>query len=133
MYGKELVIDLYTCDVSLFGREGLNAYIIELCDNVIHMKRADLHWWDYEDDPEGYEKAPAHLKGVSAVQFIETSSIVIHTIDDKGLIMINIFSCMDYNSGETVEFTAKYFSAESFDYSSIRRGVFYERKTIPRP
>ena len=68
MYGKELIVDMNNCDVSKFNRKDIEAYLVELCDNVIDMEREDLHWWDYEDDPEGYEAAPAHLRGISCVQ-----------------------------------------------------------------
>ena len=122
MYGKELIIDLYGCDVKKFTRKSLESYLVELCDNVINMEREDLHWWDYEDDPEGYKNAPPHLKGVSAVQFITTSTIVIHTIDDKKMILINIFSCRDYNSDEVMKFTETYFNANKCYYTNITRG-----------
>ena len=96
MYGKELIIDLHDCDVSKFNRKDIEKFLIELCDDVIDMERADLNWWDYENDPEEYEKAPPHLKGISCVQFITTSSIVIHTLE-IGDAYINIFSCKDFD------------------------------------
>jgi len=110
MYGQELILDLHNCDVSKFNRKDIKAYLIELCDNVIDMERADLHWWDYEDDPEEYETAPSHLKGTSCVQFIMTSTIVIHSLEDLKKIFINIFSCKDFDAEETAKFTAGYFS-----------------------
>lgn len=112
MYGKELILDLHECDVSKFNRKDIEAFLVELCDDVIDMERADLHWWDYEDDPEYYAVAPPHLKGTSCVQFIMTSTIVIHTLEDLKKAFINIFSCKDFDAEKTASFTAKFFGGE---------------------
>lgn len=111
-YGKELILDLHNCDVSKFNREDIEAYLVELCDDIIDMEREDLHWWDYADEPEEYEKAPAHLKGTSCVQFIKTSNITIHTLDSLGIIYLNIFSCKEFDSDKVVDFTLKRFKGE---------------------
>ena len=42
-YGKELIIDLYDCDVETFTREKITSWLKELC-NLINMKREDLHF-----------------------------------------------------------------------------------------
>ena len=109
MYGKSLALDIHNCDVSKFNREDIEAYLVELCDDVIDMERAELEWWDYEDEPEEYAKAPAHLKGVSCVQFIMTSTIVIHSLEDLGKMFIDIFSCKDFDGEATAKFTSEYF------------------------
>lgn len=76
------------------------------------MKREDLHWWDYKGYPEEKKKAPPHLKGTSVVQFIQTSTIVIHTLDDLRTAHINIFSCKDFNTDDAADFTAGYFGGK---------------------
>ena len=121
MYGKELIVDMNNCDISKFNRKDIEAYLVELCDNVIDMEREDLYWWDYEDDPEGYEAAPAHLKGTSCVQFIKTSNITIHTLDALGIIYLNIFSCKDFNSDDVLEFTRDWFKGHVLKSSTIDR------------
>jgi len=108
-YGKELVLDIHNCDVAKFNRKDIENYLIELCDNIIDMEREDLHWWDYEDDPNGYKEAPSHLKGTSCVQFILTSTIIIHSLVDLKKIFINIFSCKDFDAGKAASFTEGYF------------------------
>ena len=94
-YGYSSVLDVVDCDSSTFTRASIEEFLVTLCD-AINMEREDLHFWDYEGDPEGYAAAPAHLRGVSAVQFIKTSSIVIHTLDDLGVVFIDLFSCKPY-------------------------------------
>ncbi len=76
-YGKELILDLHDCDPATFTRSSLAEYIRELC-KLIDMKRCsdDLHFWDYEDDLEGYEAAPEHLKGITIVQLMKMERIL---------------------------------------------------------
>ena len=95
VYGYSSVLDVVDCNPDTFTRDSIEQFVVGLCE-AIDMEREDLHFWDYEDDPEGYAAAPAHLRGVSAVQFIKTSSIVIHTLDDLKVVFIDLFSCKEY-------------------------------------
>ena len=119
-FGTELIIDLYECDVGLFNRDDLTRYLVEVCD-LIGMKRADLHFWDYEGDDAAREAAPAHLAGISAVQFIETSNITIHTLDKLRTIYVNIFSCAEFNHDEAFRFTKAFFDAHASHVASLER------------
>ncbi|MDP7601621.1 MAG: S-adenosylmethionine decarboxylase, partial [Rhodospirillales bacterium] len=49
--------------------------------------------------------------GTSAVQFILTSTIVIHTLDQLKAIYINIFSCKVYDPKVAEDFTVEWFGA----------------------
>ncbi len=121
MYGKSLALDIHNCDVSKFNRKDIEAYLVELCDDVIDMERAELHWWDYEDEPEEYAKAPAHLKGVSCVQFIMTSTIVIHSLEDLEKIFIDIFSCKNFSIEDVEKFTSEFFKGKIVNKMAIDR------------
>jgi len=121
MYGEELVLDIHGCNVELFTRKAIKAYLVKLCDEIIGMERAQLHWWDYEGEPEEYAEAPAHLKGVSCVQFITTSTIVIHTLEELGTMMVNIFSCKDFDPEAAAAFTGEYFDGEIITEEVINR------------
>jgi len=113
-YGKELILDLHNCNSEKFNRKDIAQYFKILCDEKINMERCDLHWWDYEDEEqEVYDNAPAHLKGTSAVQFIQTSDIVIHTLDDLKHVYVNIFSCKDFDSDIAREFTEETFEGKT--------------------
>jgi len=107
-YGKELILDLHECDSTKFTRYYIKKYFIQLCD-LIEMERCDLYFWDYKGYLEEYDKAPDHLKGTSAVQFISTSNIVVHTLDILGKVFINIFSCKDFSEEDAADFSAKIF------------------------
>lgn len=114
-YGKELILDVYDCNSAKFNRKDIEQYFKTLCDDKIDMIRCDLHWWDFEGEQELYDAAPPHLKGTSAVQFIQTSNIVIHTLDDLGRVYINIFSCKDFDETVAREFTEKTFEGHTIN------------------
>lgn len=120
-YGKELILDLKGCDVKKFTRFHIRKYLKELCE-LIDMKREDLHFWDYDGQLEAYKKAPDHLKGISAVQFITTSNITIHTLDVSKQILINIFSCKDFLCCMTIEFTENWFNGKCARHTIVDRG-----------
>ncbi len=119
-YGKELILDLHYCNPELFNEKDLTKFFIELCE-LIGMKREPLHFWAYED-PEEKAKAPPHLKGTSAVQFISTSNITIHTLDDLKDVYLNIFSCKEFDSSKTVIFCIRFFGAGAYTQQTITRG-----------
>ena len=91
MYGYELVLDVYECDPATFTRVKLKEFFERICVKL-NLAPEELHWWDY-DNPAEKAAAPAHLKGTSAVQFISTSSLVIHALDDLRTVFVNLFSC----------------------------------------
>ena len=95
-YGKELILDLHGCDPQRFTRKNIKKFLVNLC-LLIDMERQDLHWWDYKGYPKVYGTAPAHLKGTSVIQFITTSNITIHTLDELKRVYINIFSCKEFD------------------------------------
>ncbi len=129
MYGKELIIDLYKCDVSKFNRQDIGEFFKQLCE-LIDMQREDLHFWDYKDvRPEHIPYDDPHLVGTSAVQFIKTSDIVIHTLDMVGECYINLFSCKDYGSAEAVNFIVRYFGAKQHEYQTVKRGRLTQCQT----
>lgn len=119
-YGKELILDLHYCDPKRFNRKMLKRYFIELCD-LIDMKRCELFWWDDHGVAPNERQTLPHLKGTSAVQFIMTSNITIHTLDIMERAYINIFSCKDFNSNVAKKFSEKYFRGKSVNTKTIVR------------
>jgi len=120
-YGVELIIDLHNCDNIIFSRKSIRSYFRNLC-NLIDMERCKLTWWDdYGLPPEDCQSEP-HLKGTSAVQFILTSNITIHTLDLLGNVYINIFSCKEFDADVATKFSAEWFKGK------IVNSVVVERK-----
>ncbi len=119
-YGKELILDLHKCDVNQFNRKSLRKYFKELCI-LIDMQRSKLVFWDDIGVPEEEKQTLPHTKGTSAVQFILTSNVTVHTLDIMERVYINIFSCKDFDSKIAEEFTKKYFNGEIVQSLTIGR------------
>jgi len=119
-YGKELILDLHHCDPSTFNRKSIKKYFEELCD-LIDMEREKLCWWDDHGVPPEEQETEPHLKGTTAVQFIKTSNVVIHTLDLLKAAYINVFSCKDYDENIVKEFSAKWFKGQVVNSHIIER------------
>ena len=109
-YGIELILDLHGCDAAKFTRPSITEYFEELCV-LIDMQREDLHFWDDVGLSEEDKQTSPHTQGTSAVQFILTSSIVIHTLDQLQAVYINIFSCKVYDPKVAEKFSVEWFGA----------------------
>ena len=119
-YGLELILDLHGCDTSKFNRESIKAYFEQLCD-LIDMQREDLHFWDDVGVCDEDKQTSPHTQGTSAVQFILTSSIVIHALDQMKAVYINIFSCKVYDPKVAEEFSVKWFAATDSSARTLDR------------
>ena len=120
VYGKELILDLHGCDVNRFTREDIERYCGELCE-LIDMEQCDLHFWDDEGVPEEEKETNPKTKGTSAVQFILTSTIVIHTLDLMKAVYVNIFSCEEFDTDEAAKFTARWFGSTDWTANVVIR------------
>ena len=119
-YGKELILDLHHCATSTFTRLFIRRYFEKLC-RMIDMERGKLTWWDDLYTLEGEKQTLPHLKGTSAVQFIKTSNITIHTLDILEKVFINIFSCKDFDEERVIRFTEDWFEGEIVNKVVVRR------------
>jgi S-adenosylmethionine decarboxylase len=119
-YGQEVLIDLHSCDATKFTRSQIEQYCAELCE-LIEMERCDLHFWDDVDVPEEEHQTHPKTKGTSAVQFILTSTIVIHTLDLMKAVYVNIFSCKEFDTDEAAKFTAKWFDSKDWNSNVVIR------------
>ena len=119
-YGVELILDLHGCDAKTFTRSSIEQFCADLCE-LIDMERCDLHFWDDVGVPEGEQQTDARTKGTSAVQFILTSTIVIHTLDLMNAVYVNIFSCKEFDTDEAAAFTAKWFGSSDWTANVVIR------------
>ncbi len=127
MYGQELIIDMKGCNISRFNRESLKQYFEQLC-NLINMERCELYFWDDEGVPEEEKQTQPHTKGISAVQFILTSNVTIHTLELLGEAYVNIFSCKFFDESIALGLSRRWFGAEEFNSQVVRRGEWEEGK-----
>jgi len=130
-YGMELILDIHGCDSSKFNRKDIKLYYWKLCD-LIGVEQGDLNFWDYHGfwrnlwwrmfyPDELKENAPSHVKGTTAVQFILTSSITIHALDDLENLYVNLFSCDDFDPQIVRDFTLRYFGGEIVNDKTVAR------------
>ncbi len=120
IYGYELVLDLHGCNPKTFTREHLDEYFTNLC-HILEMQKCEIHFWDDVGvSPEEQQTSP-HTKGTSAVCFILTSTIVVHTLDLLKTVYINIFSCKEFSLGKARDFSTEWFQADDLDSQFIER------------
>ena len=119
-YGWELILDLHECNPAKFTRDHLECYFTELCD-LIDMEKCEVHFWDDVGVPPEERQTSPHTKGTSAVCFILTSTIVVHTLDDLKAVYVNIFSCKSFDPDQASDFTKAWFEADSLTPTFIQR------------
>ncbi len=119
-YGLELILDLHGCNAGRFTRREIEQFCEELCQ-LIDMDRCDLHFWDDVGVPREEQQTHPKTKGTSAVQFILTSTIVIHTLDLMKAAYVNIFSCKEFDTDEAAKFTAKWFGSTNWTANVVVR------------
>lgn len=116
MFGQELIINLYECDLAkISSADEIKKFVIELCDNVIKMKRYGEAFIPHfgHDNPIS--------SGYSLVQLIETSSVTAHFSEFKRSVYLNIFSCAWYDPEKTAQFVKEFFGAQKIETQLIKR------------
>lgn len=118
IYGKELILDLHNCDPTTFTRESIENFFTALCDKL-NMEKCELFFWDDHGLPPEECQTEPHLKGTSAVQFIMTSNITIHTLDIMKRVYLNIFSCKDFNDNVVMHFSVNWFKSRKIAQKKV--------------
>jgi S-adenosylmethionine/arginine decarboxylase-like enzyme len=115
-FGHELILNLYDCDASIISSKSkIKKFIIELCDDIIHMKRygkALIPHFGHEDPM---------TSGYSLVQLIETSCVSAHFSEYKRSVYLNIFSCAPYDPKKTAAYCKKYYGAKRMTSKYLTR------------
>ena len=119
-YGKEIILDLHDCNIEHFNRKDLTHFFKHLC-KITDMEACDLHFWDDLYTPEEEKQTKPHLVGTSAIQFIKTSNITIHTLDIMKRVYLNFFSCKDFDANKVEKYVRNYFKGEIVNKVVTRR------------
>lgn len=120
LYGKELILDIHDCDPIFFNRDNIDVFFEELC-RKIKMVRCERFWWDDQDVPEKEKQTSPHTTGTSAVQFILTSNVTIHTLDILKRVYLNVFSCKDFDVDLATAIAVKFFKGNVVSQHVITR------------
>lgn len=119
-YGMELILDLHNCDPDTFTRNSLDGYFENLC-KAIKMVKCERYFWDDVNVPLDERQTSPHTQGTSAVQFILTSNITIHTLDQLKKVFVNIFSCKEFDIKIASNITAAWFDGDIVNKHKINR------------
>ena len=128
-YGPQLLLDCSGCDEATFTRENIENFMTALC-KTMDMDREDFHFWDDLDIPEEDRQTEPHAKGTSVggvfekkigLQFIITSSIVIHCLDSLKRCYIDVFSCKEFSEDDVKRLTYEYFKAKRIGTHKVLR------------
>jgi len=106
IYGMELIVELFGCDLSIItSKEKIQEFIDRVCKEINMEKYGASRIKRF---PGG------ELWGVgySFLQFLTTSSITGHFIDNGGIAFLNIFSCKQYDDKKAAQFAEKFFRAK---------------------
>jgi len=113
-YGRELILDVHDADTARFTREHIEKYLEHLCDEILEMTRRKCYFWDERSENP-------MTSGLSAVQFIITSSITIHVLDKLGNVHVNIFSCKEFPVHSASAYTVDFFKGSLVGFRDIKR------------
>lgn len=111
-YGKHLILTAERCNDNLLDKETIAQFIIELVDRI-DMTRFG--------DPIVERFGGGIETGISAVQLIETSAIVIHTNDQARDMYLDVFSCKGFSEVDVVDFVNEVFAPGYVNYQALLR------------
>ncbi|MFH1894494.1 MAG: S-adenosylmethionine decarboxylase [Patescibacteria group bacterium] len=101
IFGQELILDLYGCDLEIMqSKKKIKEFCKKICE-LIRINRVG--------EPFIRNTGKGDLAGYSICQFLETSSIIIHTCDPILEIYLNVFSCRLFDNKKAVDFTKRFF------------------------
>lgn len=104
IWGTLVIINLYNCDKNLIkNKVEIKRFIIELCKKINMKRQGKTIIKRFGKDS---------LYGYSAIQFIETSSIVIHFDEVDHRAFIDVFSCKKINGKIIEKFSKTFFKAK---------------------
>lgn len=119
-YGKELILDLHGCNTETFTRGHIRTFFVLACDKM-GVSPQDRHYWDDVGVPEEERQTDPKLKGTSAIQFLLTSNITIHTLDLLGQVYINVFSCGEFKSNDIEHLAIALFGGRTVQRFTVDR------------
>ena len=105
-------INIYGIDAKAFGKEEIKKFIDELC-RIIDMEKYG--------EPEIHHFGKGDKFGYSFAQFIMTSLISGHIVEEDNKAYVDIFSCKEYDSRGAAEFTRNFFKAKAMNFMQFHR------------
>lgn len=122
MYGHELILDLRDCDSATMTRNIIGRFMGDACA-AMNVEACDLHFWDDEGVPPSECQTDPKKKGVTAVQFLLASSIVVHTLEMRREVYLNAFSCDVFDEDAVANLALRSFGGRIISQRLLPRGL----------
>lgn len=109
-YGQELILDVHDVPMEFFTKKNVRQLSEHLCDEIgMVRKYAPNYIWGEEKELHKTKKKYGGVKadGLSCIQFLYSSSILVHALDDIQKVFINIFSCEKFDAKKAEKFVLK--------------------------
>ena len=105
----------------LLNRASLDEFFTKLCE-LVEMEKCEVYFWDDVDVPSEEQQTEAHTKGTSAVCFILTSTIVVHTLGPSGGCLCEYYFLASHLTRmKATKFTEKWFNGHVVKSTFIER------------
>lgn len=111
-YGKHLIMTANQCNDNILDIPKVTDFIINLVDKIDMVRFGDPVCARFG---EGIEV------GLSAVQLIETSAIVIHTNDQARDLYLDVFSCKTFSDQVILDYVEEMFAPAKTNYQVFLR------------
>lgn len=112
---QELILDIYGCSLkTISSKKKIKEFVDKIC-LIIRMKKYG------QLQIERFGQNSSFGEGYSFLQFIETSSISGHFLENKRIAYLNIFSCQSFNKEKVIQFTKKFFESKGLKSRLIIR------------
>lgn len=119
-YGYELIVDLHGSDPKKMTRRSIKKFTSELCE-IIGMEAEKLTFWDDRWVWPWNRQTNPKTTGISAVRFIITSNITIHTLPKLRKVYINVFSCKEFCKAAAAAFCKAWFKGQIINERIMKR------------
>lgn len=111
-YGKHLVLGATGCNENLLSTTAIAQFLRELVDRIDMMAYGE---------PLVARFGQGIEEGISGVQLIETSAIMVHTNDMARDLYLDVFSCKGYNEFDVLAFVEETFDPVQMNYQILLR------------
>lgn len=117
-YGQELILDFSDVSIDKFSVKSIRHFVEKMADEI-NMVRGPVKIWGNNKELGTMHDPKAD--GLSCIQFIMTSSILCHAIDELNKVFINIFSCEEFDSDKAEKFALDWFGGKIVAKHNITR------------
>ena len=122
---NHLCYDMFDVNPSLLRNKNIIQLFIDNLVRQCELKAINDPIIHQFEDPNDVEN-----DGITAVQILGESSIVLHTYPKEGAIYIDIFSCGFLNAELALQVTLRYFKPIKYFIQSVQRTSYTPRKFI---